>query len=282
MLARTNAPTSSPVNLEDYQGGQLLATCIIFIIFDVLFVGLRICSRQLADTTRGWDDYLIPPALIMNLAIAAIGLSKDPLPSRMLHTDSFTVSVKIAYTGWHIAALPADVLILPTVLKITFALEWIYPTAVLLPKLSIICLYLRIFTSKAAQISSYVIMAILLSTWLAFVVAATAQCHPVAYAWDKSIPNGSCFNLSAYYRATNVPNTVTDLAMLILPMPTIWKLHISKIRRVGLTMIFVSGGMYALTLPLPLPYEASANVFHTQRYHRILRQDIFPHSNRHL
>ena len=272
MPAQAKATNSSPVNLEEYKGGQLLATCVVFIIFDVLFVVLRVCSRQLADTTRGWDDYLIPPALIMNLGIAAIGISKDPLPSRILCTDFFTVSVTVAYTGWHIAAVPVN--ILPTILKITFALEWIYPTAVVLPKLSIVCLYLRIFTSKAAQISSYVIMAILLSTWLAFVVAATAQCHPVAYAWDKTIPNGSCFNLSAYYRATNIPNTATDLAMLILPMPTVWHLHISKIRRLGLTMIFVSGSMYAVSLPHS--YEAAANAFLIQWYSRILRQDLFP------
>lgn len=161
------------------------------------------------------------------------------------------MSVKITYTGWHIAAIPQDVIptLLPRILKITFALEWIYCTAVVLPKLSIVCLYLRVFTGKVAQVSSYAIMAVLISTWIAFVVAATTQCSPVAYAWDKTIPNGKCFNLGAYYSATNVPNTVTDFAMVIIPMPTIWHLHISKIRKLGLTMIFVCGGMYVLAPP---------------------------------
>ncbi|MCJ1250588.1 hypothetical protein MMC30_007816 [Trapelia coarctata] len=231
MSAPTNSTGVPQGNPNDYIGGQLLATCIVFIVLDILFVCLRICSRRLADTKLGWDDYLIPPALIMNLAISIIGI----------------ISVKIAYTGWHFdAAAKADADhdsdIIPIVLKITFALEWIYPTAVLLPKLSIVCLYLRIFTSKFAQVSSYTLLVVLISTWISFVVAATVQCFPIAYAWDKSL-KGQCFNQTAFYSASNVPNTVTDLAMLLLPMPTIWGLQISKFRKLGLTMIFVTGSI---------------------------------------
>ena len=80
MSVPLNVTTFSSGNLEEYQGGSLLATSILFIVVDILFVGLRIWSRRLASTPLGWDDFLIPPALIMSLAISGIGISKPPLP----------------------------------------------------------------------------------------------------------------------------------------------------------------------------------------------------------
>lgn len=125
--------------------------------------------------------------------------------------------------------------------KCIYALEMIYLPAVALPKLSILSLYFRLFPNKVIRAITLVIVGIVLLNWLAFVFASAFERSPVAYQWDKSIQGGHCFDVHLFYRMVNVPNIVTDIAMLILPMPMVWKLHTSKPRKVGLTICFLAG-----------------------------------------
>lgn len=152
--------------------------------------------------------------------------------------------VAVAGVGHHLEAVlmfhPHQIVLWA---KSIYALEMIYLPAVALPKLSILSLYFRIFPNKVFRSMTLVIVAIVLLNWLAFLFASTFQCSPVAYQWDKSIEGGSCFDILLFYRMVNVPNIVTDIAMLILPMPVVWKLHASRPRKVGLTICFLAGGV---------------------------------------
>jgi hypothetical protein len=130
--------------------------------------------------------------------------------------------------------------------KSIYALEWLYLTAVALPKISVICLYLRIFTMHSARIACYSLMIIMAANWVAFIFASTFQCSPVAYQWDKSIAGGTCFNVLAFYRASSAPNIATDAAILILPIPTVWQLKASMIRKLGLMLVFLTGSVLVL------------------------------------
>ncbi len=70
------------------------------------------------------------------------------------------------------------------------------------------------------------------------------QCSPVAYAWNKSVSDhGKCINVVAYFRWISLPNILTDLVMLVLPLPLLWKLHTSLGQKIGLTFIFVIGSL---------------------------------------
>ena len=236
--------TYPPGFLKEYQGDRLLATSIAFIIVDVLFVTLRIYSRRLAGTTRSWDDYLIPPALVFNIGVCIVGICKNSSCASMdLH--SHCLGAVGTYSGYHEAAIPPERLTgaIMGILKTTFAVEFLYLPAILCAKLSIAFLYLRIFTGKTTRTITYVVMSVLVANYVAFLVTEIPQCSPIAYAWDKSIKGGHCFNQPLYYTMINVPNIATDAVMLVLPMPTVWRLHMPTIRKFGLTLIFVAGCM---------------------------------------
>ena len=127
--------------------------------------------------------------------------------------------------------------------KVIFAVEILYSLAVALPKLSILALYLRIFTDKRYRISTWVLAAIISGTAVAVSLTAIFQCSPVLYAWDKSIPGGSCINVAAFYVYCSVPNVITDIAVLLLPLPMIFKLHANQSQKVGLSIVFLLGAM---------------------------------------
>ena len=72
---------------------------------------------------------------------------------------------------------------------------------------------------------------------LAFTVC-WAFCVPIAYGWDKSIPGGHCANLTSAYLAVGIIDAVTDLIIMLLPLPMIWNLQVPRVRQLSLAFIF--------------------------------------------
>ena len=155
-----------------------------------------------------------------------------------------TASVFDAGVGRHLAAVTeADPSKLATWAKSLYALEWLYLTSVALPKMSILFLYLRIFTSRGARMTCHALLWIICATWFSFTIAFNLQCIPLAYQWDKSIPGGHCFHVDAYFKATSAPNIVTDVVILVVPIPTVVNLQTTLARKMGLLLVFVVGSV---------------------------------------
>lgn len=66
-----------PGYLEERQGHKLLATGIVFITLEVIFAVLRYHSRYTKHTPVGFDDWLIWPALVFNLALCVETIGKS-------------------------------------------------------------------------------------------------------------------------------------------------------------------------------------------------------------
>ncbi|KAM5357516.1 hypothetical protein ACJZ2D_016191 [Fusarium nematophilum] len=60
-------------------------------------------------------------------------------------------------------------------------------------------------------------------------------------AWDITITHGSCIDRMAYFIATLALNVATDLFMLALPIPMLWKVKMPKRQKLGLIGIFMTG-----------------------------------------
>jgi hypothetical protein len=124
-----------------------------------------------------------------------------------------------------------------------FAVELIYLTSVALPKLSVLFLYLRVFTTRGSRISTQVTIAFISLNWVIFVVACFLQCRPLAFWWNRTIEGGSCFDIQAFYRAMCVPNLFTDLIVMSLPMRPILQLKLRVVKKVALLIIFLTASM---------------------------------------
>lgn len=107
-------------------------------------------------------------------------------------------------------------------LKLTFSEYFLYWPSTSLPKLAILCLYLRIFTQRRFRYAVYVIAVIMVLNWLIVYIVALLICKPIQYSWNKAIPDGHCGDLMSSYRWASFPNLITDIAMLILPLPLVW------------------------------------------------------------
>ena len=249
MSLSQSGETYPPGYLEEYSGNRLLGVSILFIILDTLAVSLRFYTRSMTEYSNwGWDDTVLIPALITNLGMCAHGIGKQHTRARYKNLPLMKnpVMVKIAGVGYHLPAVSPPTVVLWA--KTVYALPWIYFTAVLLPKLSILLTYLRVFIKRRLRQATYLLMAIIIATWLSYGLVITFQCKPVDFAWNKTIVGGSCINIEAFYKAVNGPLIITDVFMIALPIPTLWHLKVSRIKKVGLTFAFAAGSVYVFNL----------------------------------
>lgn len=125
------------------------------------------------------------------------------------------------------------------------AIPVLYAPAVTFPKLVILAIYLRIFVDKPSRIVCYIVAIITILACVVNIPLSIWQCSPPAFAWDKTIEGGYCaVNVQSHIRWGSFPNIVTDLVMLIVPLPVIWRLHTSSRIKAGLTITFLVGSVY--------------------------------------
>lgn len=81
----------------------------------------------------------------------------------------------------------------------------------------------------------------------------TFLCSPVAYYWNKNIPGGKCVpndtNLQANI-GTAIAALITDLAILTIPMPTLWRLQMHRRQKIAITCVLGVGIMLVLLVLL--------------------------------
>ena len=73
------------------------------------------------------------------------------------------------------------------------------------------------------------------------------QCVPISSAWNRS-ETGKCVPYGALVLAMGIVNIVTDVIILILPMPLLWRLKVSNPRKWMLTIMFSLGGLFVKPL----------------------------------
>ncbi|KAH7095038.1 integral membrane protein [Paraphoma chrysanthemicola] len=218
----------TPSFLAEDRGPSILATASIMIILCTCFVGLRYYARYLTSTSFNVQDVIAPFALIAEIGLCVTGI----------------IMVEKADTGRHMAYIvTADPARITEHFKGIMILEVLHPAAVAFPKLIVVIMYLYILTNKYERMVAKVLAALISATWLAYTVTAMFQCTPFAFNWDKMIAGGKCFDVQAYANSSSVPNIITDIAVLILPIRTVWGLKISIARRVGLLLIFLTGSL---------------------------------------
>lgn len=165
----------------------------------------------------------------------------------MLTQSRFLEAVNYAGVGHHIlyleATSPEKVVVWG---KYLVTLSVLYFFGVNIPKLAILALYHRLFPNKTIRIAVYILTAVLIGLTISNVVADLAACQPFEANWDVTLPGAHCFNKEAFFIWGSIPNIITDVVMLFLPMPVIWKLHTSKRLKIGLSVTFAVGSLSVL------------------------------------
>jgi hypothetical protein len=127
--------------------------------------------------------------------------------------------------------------------KLTLASSLSYSASAMFIKLSLLAFYLRFLSNEPAfKIIVYTVMFVSISFGVGSVLSAALQCVPISMLWDATV-KGRCINVNLFYYANASLNIITDTIIYVLPLPTLWKLQLPVIQRVGLCGVLSLGGL---------------------------------------
>ncbi|KAI5791892.1 hypothetical protein EDC01DRAFT_784708 [Geopyxis carbonaria] len=215
------APPTTGINLNASRQAELRGTTIAVTLLALLFVILRFIARVTKGAGVGKDDWVLLVALVFLFAVCGLNL------------------MMIEYgLGRHAAVLSVDQM--TGLLKVLVVFECVYCTTVGIIKISLLLMYGRIFTLRWFRMAAYIVAMCTIGWVIAINFVSIFQCTPIKKAWLPFEP-GTCIDLKASFIGNGVPNFVTDIIILTLPMPIVWKLHTSLSHRLSLSFVFLLG-----------------------------------------
>jgi len=221
-------PPPSPAYLAEDSSAGILAVGIVFTILNVVFVLTRVVSQRSLGRKFSLSDLFSYVGFFFVMGQCAIGLA---MPSRA------GVGRHIQYVQMH------EPQKLVPALKIKYAIAVLYISSFTFPKLSILYLYLEVFSaSRRMRFFTYLLIGVVVATWISETLTSLLQCIPIAAVWDKTI-HGQCVDRIKMFQYYSIPNIVTDVAMMVLPIPTIWTLNMTKRIKIAVTFTFLLGSV---------------------------------------
>lgn len=108
-------------------------------------------------------------------------------------------------------------------------------------KLSLLCLYRRIFPSPRFHRVIYVIGAIVVASGTVAFIMSIFNCVPISAFWTRQ---GRCLDIKKLSLGYAIVNITTDFAVWTMPIPSVWKIQLPTMQRVSLCFIFLLGLLY--------------------------------------
>jgi hypothetical protein len=141
-------------------------------------------------------------------------------------------------------------------------------------KISLCLLYRQLFTSpKLHKIIDITIVYSIL--WgVAFIGVAIFSCRPIHAFWDftlQALPTTYCINNRAWYLGQAIPNILTDIVVLCMPIKQIWGLKLGQKSKLVLVFVFALGILSVITTkPVHLHFAHCYQCLRHQRCSRVL------------
>ncbi|KAK7906396.1 hypothetical protein PG985_016402 [Apiospora marii] len=205
--------------------GPIIAVSIICILVATTAVTLRVYTRHFLLNRVGPDDFMAVAALAAITALGAITI---------IHTN-FGL-------GSHIYDIVAtDPLLIMDFFKFFYLGVVVYNVSLIFVKLSLFLQYYRLVDQVPRYRPLFLCAGFVVMGWtVAMVFTMTFICVPVYAYWDKSVPH-VCLSDPVMQLTNSVGNIVTDVMLLLLPMPVLWNLRLPPRQKWSVIAIFSLG-----------------------------------------
>ncbi|KAI0481927.1 hypothetical protein GGR56DRAFT_162060 [Xylariaceae sp. FL0804] len=227
---------------HDARGHVLIIAGAVTTSLALCAVCLRLYTRHFIIHQVGVDDWM---ALASLLSTIAMNVSQSINASRSL--------------GHRIYDLD------PMEVQHFFRLFWIteilYNVAMLFIKMTFLFQYYRIFRHVKAMRIVYITAMVAIGGWcFGQILAVVFTCVPPQAFWDRSIP-ARCQNEQAGVYLNAIGTLVTDFIILLLPLPSLWKLKLPMAQKLALNGIFSIGAFTSAISIVRLTTLHSGNDF---------------------
>ncbi|KAE8374704.1 plasma membrane Pth11-like protein [Aspergillus bertholletiae] len=131
-------------------------------------------------------------------------------------------------------------------LKFFWLFQIFYKLVLCLNKLSFLAFYLRLFPTPKFRLICWITTGLVVSSTFGFVIATIFQCTPVHASWHKEIPK-KCIKNADFRWSWAAYNTIMDIWVCLMPLPVLAQLHLDRIRKVGVMLVFSMGLFVCIT-----------------------------------
>ncbi|RYO83991.1 hypothetical protein DL766_008348 [Monosporascus sp. MC13-8B] len=189
----------------------------------LVVVGLRIYSRKFTGAGVGWDDiFIVAAAVLGNLLLILFGYSCSVVPE--IHQY---MAEKMG--------------LLQPFLYFFFVSHTLFLLCICFIKLSVLSFYLRVFAAEGRLRTLCRGLAAVFVLWSAAnIVALLNICRPLASFWGP-LHDRACARQEAVDVSICVFNAASDLLLVALPMPAIWRLQMRRGLKVKLAAVLSLG-----------------------------------------
>lgn len=97
----------------------------------------------------------------------------------------------------------------------------------------------KVLAVKAFLVPAALTSAAIVLWMLAITLSALLMCRPLPYSWGEG--HGTCGHQVSSYAATGILNIITDLAVLLLPVPHLVRLEMALYKKWTLICTFTVG-----------------------------------------
>lgn len=204
--------------------GRIIRFLVIFSVLALASVALRILSKWMQLSKIFWDDVLLVVAIVQMLAVNIL----------------FAIAMSRGGFGLHMADVSAAQLVFFN--KSYFVAGLVMPSCYATAKLSMLWFLNDIFSYPKFQRVVRILAVVVGCWWIATMFLNTFICFPIQARWNPTV-GGNCSHkvIQVEFFATPIPWIITDFAILIAPLPVLWRMKISRARQVALLLLFSIG-----------------------------------------
>ncbi|KAI1775621.1 hypothetical protein F4818DRAFT_414395 [Hypoxylon cercidicola] len=210
-----------PPNTE---GWKVIISGIVLTLLTALWTWMRLWSLRQDGRAFAMEDGLNLGAVVFFFGLISVDFVMVFVGGLGHHVNNLQ--------DWHMVRL----------MKAIYARQFLYVATLGLVKISIILMFMRIFLAPRFKLVAIAVIALTVACVLSTVLVSLLICQPIALNWQTPpMTMGACGDQDAAYLAIGIIDVVNQLAILMLPLPSIIKLGVVKRYKVIMAILFSIG-----------------------------------------
>lgn len=105
-----------------------------------------------------------------------------------------------------------------------------------------IAFYLQVFHDRRFRIVCWIVLGYIILSSVIIQFLTIFSCNPIHSFWDRDI-KGTCLDIGAIGFANSANAILQDLIILVMPMPSLYKLQMKKWRKIAVGFMFAVGAL---------------------------------------
>lgn len=205
----------------------VLAIAIINILFPSVAVSLRILSRRIAHRNLTSSDYCAIGATLFAVAYQSLSIA-SVVRCGVGYGHAVDINAKYGLEPIHL------------LFKIFLAVDAPWTISLSLSRTSMLLLYSKLFQNSYMVLASRITIIFMISWAVPTIVINFLICRPFSANWEPG-ETARCGNRMALFMSVTGLNLVSDILVVIMPLPHLYRLRLPKNTKVGLAIVMNLG-----------------------------------------